>query len=650
MLRAVRSEVLTPRHVDPSRARLPSHSIGSYKTVDGVTTIGGHLRVPILAIEVCGALIGNPTVAAAPRPSSSSAPKGQTTSAQGNALGMGDLKRVLALKGRNKQRPRFHPVISRPFRAKVREMTLFPGRCPGLVYSAHSGPREAREAMVLPARKNVLLIALLLATMFSGCTSMREYVHNGFKVGPNYETPEAPVAEHWIDEANTQVRTESEEHSQWWTVFNDPVLDDLIADAYRQNLDIREAGFRILQAQAQLGYARGDLFPGNTPQVPYSYPMVGLGDQVASGSFSHQLNPAGNALGSFPVTQRPFDLWSLSARSTWELDFWGRWRRAVERAGAKLDSSVEAYDAALVSMLYNVAQSYIDVRKAQGAITSLQETAKAQQQVLTETEWRERFGKATAQDTAQSRSNLAQTEALILNYEKDLRGYSNALCVLLGLPPQDLQSRLGSGPVPNAPVEVTVGIPAELLSRRPDVRVAEREAAAKAQEIGIAQADFYPAINITGTLSYQANQLPDLWNGSAFNGNVGPGFQWRILQYGKIANTVRWRDAEFRELVTTYQKTVLNAGLEVENAIKDFLWNQKIVKQREISVSSLKKALELAVEKYNRGASDYTPVSLITQDYVTQQVLLYQSRRDVADSLIRIYAALGGGWQIRLEE
>ncbi|MCY2993840.1 MAG: TolC family protein [Planctomycetota bacterium] len=196
---------------------------------------------------------------------------------------------------------------------------------------------------------------------------------------------------------------------------------------------------------------------------------------------------------------------------------------------------------------------------------------------------------------------------------------------------------------------MTVGIPAELLSRRPDVRAAEREAAAYAEQIGIAKAEFYPFIGITGSIGYQANEFRDLWNSPAFNGSIGPTFRWNILSYGRTVNWVRNWDAQFQEKVVTYQRQVLNANLQVENAIKDFLLNQQIVKQREISVESLKTAHDIALTKYLAGVQTYTPVSLIFQDYVTELVLLYQSRRDVADSLMRIYAALGGGWQIRLQ-
>ena len=511
-----------------------------------------------------------------------------------------------------------------------------------------------------------LLVVIAMVSSLGGCTGLHEYVHNGFKVGPNYCPPEAPVAEHWIDEADVRVRTESDDLSQWWTVFNDPVLNSLIADAYRQNLTLREAGFRVLEARTNRGIVTGALFPGdfgtqfnNVPGVPGGLGAMNAAvplPQEATGSFVHQLSAEMKLPGlkdssgrPVPLSQAPLDTWALGLNSNWELDFWGRFRRAVEMADAHLDASVENYDSVLVTLLGDVADNYVQLRVFQQEIVIALGNAKVQKKILNDAEERRKAGVATALDVDQATATLAQIEAQIPLFERLGRRAANKLCILLGMPPQDLRSRVGEGPIPTAPSEVAVGIPAELLARRPDIRAAEREAAAQAQMIGIAQAEFYPYIGITGSMGYQANQFPDVFRGSAFNGSVGPTFRWNLLNYGRTLNNVRLQDAMFRRTVVIYQSKVLQAGEEVENNLIDFMRGQERVQKLDVGVKALENAVELVVEKYNRGAVDYTPVALITQDLIRQQDSLILARGETVRALIQVYKALGGGWQIRLE-
>jgi NodT family efflux transporter outer membrane factor (OMF) lipoprotein len=498
------------------------------------------------------------------------------------------------------------------------------------------------------------MVVVAMVSSLGGCTGLHEYVHNGFKVGPNYCPPEAPVAEHWIDESDVRVRTESDDLSQWWTVFNDPVLNSLIADAYRQNLTLREAGFRVLGARAQRAFAAGTLFPGNQGSQFANIPNGGMNavvpvPQQATGSYTHQQTARLSLFGVVELPQAQLDTWSLGLNSNWELDFWGRFRRAVEMSDAKLDASVENYDNVLVTLLGDVADNYVQLRVYQQEIVIALGNAKVQKKILNDAEERRKAGVATALDVDQATATLAQIEAQIPLFERLGRRAANRLCILLGMPPQDLSSRVGEGPIPSATSEVAIGIPAELLARRPDIRLAEREAAAQAQMIGIAQADFYPYIGITGAMGYQANQFPDLFDSRAFNGSFGPTFRWNLLNYGRTLNNVRLQDAEFKRLVVAYQRKVLEAGEEVENGLIDFMRGQERVKKLDIGVKALENAVELVVEKYNRGAVDYTPVALITQDLIRQQDALLLARGETVRALIQVYKALGGGWQIRLE-
>lgn len=474
-----------------------------------------------------------------------------------------------------------------------------------------------------------LAIAVL---SLSGCTSFTDYVHNGFKVGPNYCRPAAPVAPQWIDADDKRLRGEADDLSRWWTVFNDPGLDALICCAYHQNLTLREAGCRVLQARAQLAIAVGSLFPQS---------------QTMTGDYSRNVLSKETANGA-NITAPFFDQWNAGFNLSWELDFWGRFRRAVESNQAALDASVEDYDDVLVTLLGEVATSYVQMRTLEGRIHYAEKNVELQRETLTITEARFRGGTTSELDVYQARSTLEQTEAQIPEFEISLRQTVVALCTLLGMPPEELRARLGPAPIPTTPPEVGVGIPADLLARRPDVRRAERLAAAQSAQIGIAEADFYPAFSIGGTLGYSAKYFPDLFRDRALNGNVGPSFQWNILNYGRILNNVRFQDARFQELAAAYQQSVLNAAQDVENGLVTFLRAQRRTKLQAASVNDAEKAVTIVLAQYKAGAVDFTRVTQLEQFLVQQQDVLTQAQGEIAIGLIQVYKALGGGWQIRI--
>jgi NodT family efflux transporter outer membrane factor (OMF) lipoprotein len=251
-------------------------------------------------------------------------------------------------------------------------------------------------------------------------------------------------------------------------------------------------------------------------------------------------------------------------------------------------------------------------------------------------------------DVDEARSTLEQTEAGIPELEIALRTAANQLCILLGIPPQDLQARLGAGPIPQTPAEVAVGIPADLLRRRPDVRRAERQAAAQAAQIGIAEAQFYPFISINGMIGYSAQNFSGLFQEKALTGTVGPAFTWNILNYGRLLNNKRLQEARFQELVITYRNTVLSADQDVENGLVTFLRAQQRTKSQAASVADLKKAVDIVLAQYAAGTTDLTRVTLLQQNLVPLEDTLAQAQGEIATGLIQVYRALGGGWEIRL--
>ena len=464
----------------------------------------------------------------------------------------------------------------------------------------------------------------------SGC-GLQQWAANGYRVGPNYCKPPVPVASEWIDYGDERVGSEQYDLAAWWMVFNDPTLDALAQNAYQQNLSLRVAGTRILEAR----YRR---------QIAASYMFPQLQD--VSGSFA-ALKQSGNIVFSPPALW--FSNWESSFNATWELDFWGRFRRAIESADAELDASVENFDDVLVLLLAEVSTSYVDYRTFQQRLKFARQNVGAQQKSLEVAKNRRQEGASAERDVQQALTVLEQTRALVPQLEAGQRLANNRLCVLLGGPPRDLEAELGEGEIPAAPPAVAVGIPADLVRRRPDVRRAERELAAQSARIGIAQSDLYPHITLSGTFGVAAEQFGDLLDlPTSTVAGIGPAFRWDVLNYGRLLNNIRVQDARFEQLAYSYQQEVLDAGREAEDGIITFLRSQERAQRLDACVRAAQRTFEITGEQYRYGTVDYTPVYLALSEVASRQDQLASAQGDVALSLIRLYQALGGGWEIRL--
>ncbi|MEK6247719.1 MAG: efflux transporter outer membrane subunit [Planctomycetales bacterium] len=493
--------------------------------------------------------------------------------------------------------------------------------------------RPQRTAWFEPNYAALPAVVIVAALLSSGC-SLSQWAHNYFKVGPNYEGTPAAVAENWIDSDDPKVLNQPPEYPDWWAVLNDPIVTDLIHAAADQNLTLREAGTRVLQARAQRAIAVGNFFP-QTQQLDGSFAR----QQISVVEQPHLL-PA-------PGFSRSFDIWSLSGDLSWELDIWGRFRRGIEAADANLEVSVHNYDAILVCLIAEVATAYVDIRTFEERIKYARENVQIQKGSLELAEAQAEEGKTGDISVHLSKSNLDATRATIPALEAGRRQANNRLCVLLGQPPTDLSASLGEGRIPEAPAEIAIGIPADLLRRRPDVRAAEMEVAEQSAEIGVAIADFYPSIAVTGKISVGAEDFSDLFSSLSQGGSVGPSFEWNVLNFGRIQNNVRLQDAQFQELVFNYQNTVLSANQEVEDALIAFLQSQQQVKMLASTVHETEQALELAVIRFREGESDFTGVFVLQADLATKQDQLAAAEGTIITSLIGVYKALGGGWEIR---
>jgi NodT family efflux transporter outer membrane factor (OMF) lipoprotein len=474
------------------------------------------------------------------------------------------------------------------------------------------------------------LAAVLALTVFSGC-GLTEWVENGFKVGPNYGTPPAPVASEWIDYRDPNVKSEPVDLAAWWTVFQDPQLNDLVQTAARQNVNLRVAGMRIMEARYLRKIVVGELFP----QL-----------QEAAGSYTRNKLSA-NTANSAPDLR--FNNVDVGFNASWELDFWGRFRRAVESADAELDASIENYDDVLVLLLAEVASSYVEMRAFQERLIYAHENVAAQENSLKIARDKLEQGAATQRDVEQARTVLEQTRALVPQFEAGRRLANNRLCILLGIPPQDLMETLGEKAIPRTPPEVAVGMPADLLRRRPDIRKAEREVAAQSARIGIAMSDFYPHISINGTFGWASQNFSDLFDGGRGTfGGVGPAFHWDVLNYGRIVNSVRAQDARFQQAAYAYQEKVLEAAREAEDGIVNFLSNCRRSKCLDASADAAQKTLDITMDQYRQGAVDFTAVFIAESELSQVEDQAAGARGQIAQSLIELYRALGGGWEIRL--
>jgi NodT family efflux transporter outer membrane factor (OMF) lipoprotein len=490
----------------------------------------------------------------------------------------------------------------------------------------------------LQTRSNLWKAALICSTaaaFLPGNISLaqRGYFKNDCKVGPEYCRPAAPVAPGWIDEGNPRVKVWAQREQLWWIALGDPTLNSLIQSAYAQNLTLRAAGMRVLVARAQRNFAAGNLFP-QFQQGFGGYDRIAESLEVANRSVPRD---------------RFFDNWILGGQLLWELDFWGQFRRNLTAADARLDARIEDYDDVLVILVSDVASAYIDYRTFEQRLTYARQNLGIQEESARLATLKVDAGvKESDLDLAQAKSDLAAIKSLIPDLELGRRQAMNRLSVLLGMPPSDIAQLLGERPIPLPPPELALGIPADLLRQRPDIRSAERELAAQCEQIGIAVAQLYPHISISGTIFVEADKFSNLFTSDSWGGAVGPHFRWDILNYGRLAANIRLQQARFNELIYDYQHRVLLANEEVENAIAAYLYSHQRVKALQEGTAVSSEAVQIGSTRYSDGVSDFNRLSNLQIELAQQQDALAFSQGQVARSWVDVYRSLGGGWQIRL--
>ncbi|QDU57654.1 efflux transporter outer membrane subunit [Aeoliella mucimassa] len=470
------------------------------------------------------------------------------------------------------------------------------------------------------------LIICTLAACLSGCI-----------VGPDYFRPHTEVPQEWRPDESTTAELQAE--ACWWLGFGDSTLDQLMSEAVDNNLSLREAALRIAQARYQRCVVRGDLFPQFDGETAYNFQK-----QPTTGGLTGQLVGDDGGGGGFQFDDT-FDQYSMGLNGSWEIDIFGRLRRNVQAARAEVCASVWAYRDTMVLMLAEVATNYVDARAFQRRLAIAQENLKAQQRSLEITQKRFEAELISELDVAQARANVETTRAEIPTLEIGYQQAVNRLSVLLGRAPGYVDELLsGSQPIPQPPGEVAVGIPADLLRRRPDIRQAEYTLVAQVARIGAAKADLFPSLSLTGSFGVQSQRVNNLFTDNSISANVGPTLRWNLLNFGRVRCNIRLQDALATEYVAAYQRTVLEAAEEVDNALINYTRQQKRQSALADSVAALERAVELAVTQYQRGTVDFQRVLDSQRSLLQAQDQLATTEGEVTASLIELYRALGGGW------
>jgi NodT family efflux transporter outer membrane factor (OMF) lipoprotein len=445
----------------------------------------------------------------------------------------------------------------------------------------------------------------------------------GCKVGPNFKPPQTPVAEKWVGPLPPPAEVR-QDLATWWTRFNDPILTSLVNAAVESNLDLQIARARIRQARA----ARGVSFSGLGPSIN------------ATGSFNRGQSPGVDTFG--PTT----NLYRAGFDAAWEIDIFGGVRRSVEAATADLQATVEAWRNVLVTLSSEVAVDYIDLRALQQEIAIAQDNLKAQQHSADLTRQRFEGGFVSGLDVANAEAQVATTAAQIPLLETSVQQTIYSLSVLLGREPGALLAELSAAaPIPAAPPAVPVGMPSELLRRRPDIRQAEAQVHSATAQIGVAVANLFPRFSLSAAIGRQGEEFSMLGDPINRFWSLGPSASWNLFATGRNLSNVELQKAFREESLITYRQVVLSALQEVENALIASAKEQEHRAALIDAVAANRRAVQLATELYTQGQTDFLNVLQAQRSLYTSEDALAQSTRTVSTNLVALYKALGGGWQ-----
>lgn len=465
-------------------------------------------------------------------------------------------------------------------------------------------------------------VLIAAGALLAGCT-----------VGPDFVRPadalQGAVLQARDDHADPAPVSPAAVPADWWRLLDDPVLAGLQERAQAGNLDLQAAALRIEQARAQLGIAAAQLLPS-----------VGVGASHARERLSEHGKFA--ALGAPPG---PSDFWQLAFDASWEIDLWGRARRAREGAAAALQASSYDREAVRVALAAEVARTYLQLRGAQAQLDIARDNRAVAERLLRLADNRERHGVATRFDSAAARAQLATVNSTIPDLVARRNALLNALALLLGEAPRALDATLGAAmPLPTMPAALPVGLPSELARRRPDILRAEARLHAVTAAIGVAKADFYPRVGLRGRFGLEAFDSSDLagWDARFFS--VGPTVYLPLFEGGRLTQRLALSEAGQKEAALAYRQTVLRAWHEVDDALDALAAQRGRHAELEIAVGENRQALHAAERAYQEGAADYLGVLTAQRQLLASQTSLNTSATNATLTLVNLYKALGGGW------
>jgi outer membrane protein, multidrug efflux system len=466
-------------------------------------------------------------------------------------------------------------------------------------------------------------------------------VAGGCAVGPNYHEPDvkAPKAFGESHAGPTTQPAIALDMTQWWKTFNDAELNSLIDRSVAGNLDLLTAEARVRQARAQLGIERAELFP-----------MVNIDGQATKSRASR--NAEANAPGFVNSGFRPeSELYQAGFDAGWEIDVFGGTRRAIESAKADLYAQVDARRLALVTLMGEVAHDYVALRGFQRQLALTYSNLKSQQDTVSLTQSRFKAGLDSDLDVAEAQANVATTAADIPTLEIQVQQTIHALSILLGEEPMALAAELEKdAPIPPSPTEIPVGLPSDLLRRRPDVMQAERQLAESTANIGVAVANLFPKFSLTGTLGQQTARFGLIARADSTYWSIGPTVTWNVFNANQLVNQVRVSNALQQQALLNYKKTVLQSFGDVEDALVAYAQDQNRTKYLADSVSANQRSVDLSNQLYSRGLGDFLNVLVAERSLYAAQSDLAVSQTNVSSDLVQLYKALGGGWDEKNED
>ncbi len=511
---------------------------------------------------------------------------------------------------------------------------------------------------------------------FCGC-AIGLLAVTGCAVGPNYRAPNTRVLDRWHGGPTSAPASQAsvplfgeQEITEWWTTFRDPVLDALVKQAVESNLDLLQAESRVRQARAVRDIAIGGLFPAISATSAYTRSETGkdLSPPITKPAkpdiatvIANILAEKGTGTGSGTSTTSgstttvlastgPHSGFQAGFDAAWELDIFGGIRRSIEAAGANVKATIESRRGVLITLVSEVALNYIELRGFQQEIVIARENLAAQVHSADLTRRLLRNGLVSELDVANADAQVATTKSVIPVLEISVRQTIYTLSVLLGREPGALLQELSTQrPIPTTPPRVPIGLPSNLLRRRPDIRGAEAQLHAATAQIGVATAALFPQFSLTGSINLQGTKLESLGNWGNHIWSVGPSMNWPIFQGGSTVATIRVQNALQEQALLAYRQTVLTALQDVENALVAYAREQEHRVDLTEAVEANRKAVELSTRLYSLGRTDFLNVLNAQRSLFVAEDALVRSTGAVSTDLVALYKALGGGWEIETE-